>query len=51
MPVNYVDLKSVATRLDSLDTRLRGVKIAFGRVDQRLLTVERVVLPSGTPGQ
>ena len=28
------------------DTRLRNVEIAFGKVDQRLLTIERVVLPS-----
>ena len=35
----------------SMDTRLRAVEIAFGKVDQRLLTIERVVLPTGTPGQ
>ncbi len=27
------------------DERLRAVEVAFGRVDQRLLTIERVVLP------
>ena len=27
------------------DERLRAVEIAFGKVDQRLLTIERVVLP------
>ena len=27
------------------DERLRNVEIAFGKVDQRLLTIERVVLP------
>ena len=27
------------------------VEIAFGRVDQRLLTIERVILPPQTPGQ
>ena len=33
------------TRLDGMDERLRNVEIAFGKVDQRLLTIERVVLP------
>ena len=36
----------IETRLDGLDERLRNVEIAFGRVDQRLLTIERVVLPA-----
>ena len=30
---------------ERFDTRLRAVEIAFGKVDQRLLTIERVVLP------
>ncbi len=37
-------------RLDGLDDRLRNVEIAFGKVDQRLLTIERVVLPAPAPG-
>ena len=37
------------TRLDDLDTRLRNVEIAFGKVDQRLLTLERVLLPPREP--
>ena len=32
------------------DERLRAVEIALGRVDQRLLTIERVVLPPASPG-
>ena len=35
----------IETRLDGMDDRLRNVGIAFGKVDQRLLTIERVVLP------
>ena len=35
----------IETRLDAFDERLRNVEIAFGKVDQRLLTIERVVLP------
>ncbi|MCY4510641.1 MAG: hypothetical protein OXG35_27330 [Acidobacteria bacterium] len=36
----------IETRLDGLYERLRNVEIALGRVDQRLLTIERVVLPA-----
>ena len=34
----------VRADLQRLDDRLRGVEIEFGRVDQRLLTLERVIL-------
>ena len=33
------------TRLDSLDARLRAVEVSFGRSDQRLVTLERILLP------
>ena len=36
----------IEARLDGIDERLRNVEIAFGKVDQRLLTIERVVLPA-----
>ena len=40
----------IETRLDGFDERLRNVEIAFGKVDQRLLTIERIILPaSGQP--
>ena len=39
----------VNTRMAGFDTRLRNVEIAFGKVDQRLLIIERFVLP--TPEQ
>ena len=35
----------VRADLRRLDDRLRGVEIEFGKVDQRLLTLERVFLP------
>ena len=35
----------IEIRLDRFDDRLRSVEIAFGKVDQRLLTLERVILP------
>ena len=39
-------------RLDGLDQRLRDVEIAVGKLDQRLLTIERVVLPGNDqPGE
>ena len=36
-------------RMDRLDERLRNVEIAIGQIDQRLLTIERVVLPAPEP--
>ena len=42
----------IETRLDGFDERLRAVEIAFGKVDQRLLTIERVVIrPPEPPGE
>ncbi len=32
-----------------LDDRLRAVEIAFGKVDQRLLTLERILIPAPAP--
>ena len=32
--------------LAAIDDRLRAVEIAFGKVDQRLATMERIVLPA-----
>ena len=40
----------IETRLDGFDDRLRSVEIAFGKVDQRLLTLERVILPARESG-
>ena len=36
----------IETRLDGLDERLHNVELAFGKVDQRLLTIERIILPA-----
>ena len=33
-----------------LDDRLRAVEVAFGKVDQRLLTLERVLIPAPDAG-
>ena len=42
-------MNRIETRLDGFDTRLRNVEIAFGKVDQRLLTLERILLPPREP--
>ena len=42
-------IRDVNSRMDALDGRLRNVEIAFGKVDQRLLTIERVLLPARPP--
>ena len=39
----------IEVRLDGFDERLRGVEVAFGKVDQRLATLERAILPSASP--
>ena len=41
-----VRIDRLETRLDGVDGRLRNVEFAFGKVDQRLLTLERVLLPA-----
>ena len=43
------DVRAVHERLDRFDDRLRAVEIEFGKVAQRLLTIERVVLPARDP--
>ena len=37
----------IENRLNGVAERLRNVEINLGKVDQRLLTIERVVLPAG----
>ena len=36
----------IESRLDGFDDRLRAVEIAFGKVDQRLATLERAIIPA-----
>ena len=40
------DIRELRADHVRFDERLRSVEIAFGKVDQRLLTIERVVLPN-----
>jgi len=39
------DLAEVRANVRRLDNRLRAVEIAFGKVEQRLDTLERVIAP------
>ena len=38
-------------RIDGLDARLRNVDVGFARIDQRLETLEWVMLPPASPTQ
>ncbi len=56
--VMYALIGGVNTRIDDLrddvrgmDARLRAVEVALGKVDQRLLTIERTVLPVPGAGE
>ena len=42
-------IDAVKTDIRDMRTRLRNVAIAFGKVDQRLLTLERVIIPAAEP--
>ena len=44
------DVRDVRADMRRLDDRLRAVEIAFGKVDQRLLTLERILIPDPDPG-
>ena len=44
------EIADIRTDLRRLDDRLRAVEIAFGKVDQRLETLERLHLPAPEPG-
>ena len=45
------DIRELRADHVRFDERLRAVEFAFGKVDQRLLTIERVVLPPASPGE
>ena len=44
------DLAEIRTDIRDLDTRLRAVEVDLAKVDQRLVTLERVFLPALAPG-
>ncbi len=39
------DMRDMRAGMAAFDARLDAVEVALGKVDQRLLTIERVVLP------
>ena len=41
----------IEVRLDGFGERLRNVEVTLGKVVQRLLTIERAVLPAPAPGR
>ena len=44
---NMRDLRTEGrARLDGFDARLRAIEVGFGKIDQRIGTIERVVLPA-----
>ena len=43
------DITDIRTDIRRLDDRLRAVEIALGKVDQRLATLERIILPGAQP--
>ena len=45
------DLRDLRSSMERFDARLDAVEVALGRLDQRLLTIERVVLPSAASGE
>ena len=40
------DMRALRTSIERLDTRLDAVEVAVGKLDRRLLTIERQLLPS-----
>ena len=43
------DMRDMRDTMERFDARLDAVEVAFGKVDQRLLTIERVILPPQAP--
>ena len=45
------DMRDIRATLERFDARLDAVEIALAKLDQRLLTIERVVLPAAESGE
>ena len=45
------DMREIRATLERFDARLDAVEIALAKLDQRLLTIERVVLPAAESGE
>ena len=45
------DMRDMRAGMERFDARLDAIEVSFGKVDQRLLTIERVVLPNRHRGK
>ena len=45
------EIREIRASMERFDARLDAVEVARGKLDQRLLTIERVVLPGTAPGE
>jgi hypothetical protein len=45
------DMREIRATLERFDARLDAIEVALAKLDQRLLTIERIVLPAAEPGE
>ena len=45
------DMREIRATLERFDARLDAIEVALAKLDQRLLTIERIVLPAAPPGE
>ena len=45
------DMREIRATLERFDARLDAVEVALAKLDQRLLTIERIVLPAAESGE
>lgn len=45
------DMREIRATLERFDARLDAIEVALARLDQRLLTIERIVLPAAESGE
>ena len=51
-PSHLRDFRTEANgRMDGFDARLGAVEIAFAKIDQRLATLERAIIPAAQPAE
>ena len=51
MRAEMADMRDMRAGMAAFDALLDAVEVALGKVDQRLLTIERVVLPPAGAGR
>ena len=45
------DMREIRATLERFDARLDAIEVALAKLDQRLLTIERIVLPAAESGE